>query len=66
MTTQETIEKTLIGKRVVAFAWVPVLYVDGLFILDSITLEGGIMLQFQGSDGYDVFVRLTEGDHADA
>jgi len=64
-TEQETIEKTIIGKRVVAVAWVPVPNVDGLFVLGSIKLEGGAKLEFQGCDGDAVFARLTEGDHAD-
>jgi len=67
VTTQQEIEKTIIGKRVVAVAWVPVPDVDGLFILGSIRLEGGVKLEFWSSDYDDtVYVRLRESDHADA
>jgi hypothetical protein len=68
MPTQETIEKRIIGKRVVAIAWVPISGLDGLFVLGSVTLEGGARLEF----GYEldqdcaVLARLTEDDHADA
>jgi hypothetical protein len=57
MPTQETIEKRIIGKRVVAIAWVPVLDKDE-FAVSSITLEGGITLKFQGRDGDAVFADL--------
>jgi hypothetical protein len=57
MPTQEIIEKAIIGKRVVAIAWVPVLDKDE-FAVSSITLEGGITLKFQGRDGDAVFANL--------
>jgi len=44
-TDQETIERAVIGKRVVAVSWLPVsLPFDGLG-LESITLEGGTKLR---------------------
>jgi len=41
MNEQETIEQAIIGKRVVAIAWVPVSGKDE-FAMSSIMLEGGI------------------------
>jgi len=65
MSEQETIEKQIIGKRVVAVAWVPVPDVDGLFVLGSIKLEGGAILEFRGSYYDTVYARIKETDHAD-
>jgi len=64
MPTQETIENQIIGKRVVAVAWEPVLDRDE-FAVRSITLEGGAVLDFKGSYYDAVYVRLKESDHAD-
>lgn len=44
MVEQEAIERSVIGKRVVAVAWVPDPLLEGAFELQSITLEGGIKL----------------------
>jgi len=45
MTDQQTIERAVLGKRVVAVSWLPVsLPFDGLG-LESITLEGGTKLR---------------------
>jgi len=65
MNEQETIEQAIIGKRVVAIAWVPVSGKDE-FAVSSIMLEGGTMLDFRGSYYEAVYVKLREADHADA
>ena len=63
--TEETIEKTIIGKRVVAIAWEPD-FDRNRFGVSSITLEGGVTLDFKG-DYYDaVWTTLRENDDADA
>jgi len=41
---QQTIEQAVLGKRVVAVAWLPVAADGDVFELESITLEGGVML----------------------
>jgi hypothetical protein len=67
MPTRETIEKTLIGKRIVAVAWVPISGLEGLFVLGSLTLEGGAKLEFSSGDrDCAVLARLKENEHADA
>jgi len=44
MIDQETIERAVIGKRVVAVAWLPIPALEDAFQLESITLEGGTKL----------------------
>jgi len=65
LTEQETIEKAVIGKRVVAVAWEPGLDRDQ-FAVSLITLEGGVTLDFKGGYYDAVYVKVRENDHADA
>jgi len=73
MSMQETIEKAIIDKRVVAVAWFPVL-IDEIFSLESLTFEGGTVLKLRAEDTVveakieEVFARLKvekENDHAE-
>ena len=50
MTEQETIEQAIIGKRIVAVSWFPVLQGEGVFSLESLTLQGGIVLKLRAED----------------
>ena len=44
------IEQSILGKRIVAVAWLPMPGFDALFSLESITLEGGSKLEVWASD----------------
>jgi len=67
MTDQETIERAVIGKRVVAVAWLPYLASCTIIIVESITLEGGIVLKLRGEDPFiAVLAEIEENEHADA
>jgi hypothetical protein len=65
MDEQETIERTVIGKRIVAVAWLPVLEREGLLDLESLTLEGGTVLKFRPDNHWNrVIAEIEESEHA--
>jgi len=66
MTDQQTIERAVLGKRVVAVAWLPYLASRTIIMVESITLEGGIVLKLRGEDPFiAVLAEIEEGKHAD-
>jgi len=44
LTDQQSIERAVLGKRVVAVSWLPIAADGDVFELESITLEGGTVL----------------------
>jgi hypothetical protein len=67
MTEEEMINQTIIGKRIVAVAWVPLSRTyKNAFDIESITLEGGVTLKLY-TNFFDTIVvaEIEENDHAD-
>ena len=60
MTEQETIEQAVIGKRIVAVSWFPVFPSEGVVSLESLTLQGGIVLKLRAEDTI-VEAKIEEG-----
>jgi len=67
LSEQQIIEQAVIGKRVVAVAWVAGQRWPPLLSLESLTLEGGIVLKLRVDDHwYAVVIEIEETDYADA
>lgn len=67
MTEQETIEQSILGKRIVAVSWLPIERGEIWMSLEKITLEGGTVLELWASD-YDniVFANVEESEDANS
>lgn len=64
MTEQETIECTILGKRIVAVSWLSV--PGGDCDLESITLEGGTRLNLSANHFGEVEAEIEENEDANA
>jgi len=64
---QQTIERAVIGKRIVAVSWLPVAVDEDVFELESITLEGGTKLNLSiwyATFGYRIVAGIKENEDA--
>ena len=62
---QRVMQEAIVGKRIVAMAWLPNISVkppfepiEGTFELQSITLEGGVKLNLWASDWEEVMAEI--------
>jgi len=69
VTDQQTIERAVLGKRVVAVSWLPFALFDDTFELQSITLENGTKLNLDYWIKPDfekvVIAEVAEGEDVD-
>jgi len=68
MTDQQTIERAVLGKRVVAVSWLPVAVDEDVFELESITLEGGVVLNLSiwyAARKYRIVAGIKGGEDVD-
>jgi len=64
MTEQQVIKQSILGKRIIAVAWFPVLQGE-ILSLESLTLEDGTVLKLRADDYWNAAaVKVEESEHA--
>ncbi|TET13678.1 MAG: hypothetical protein E3J81_08100 [Dehalococcoidia bacterium] len=66
MEQQQVIQETIVGKRIVAVAWLSFPSTEGACELESITLEDGIKLNLWANDWEGVVAEIEENKDDDA